>query len=60
MLDLRKVVEICAACSPERVIPREMRAVALGEGLTRRVMSNPIPYALLLSVRRGGTFKDAA
>ena len=60
MLDMRKVVEICSASSPERELPREMRTVASAGDLAKRVMSNPVPYALLLSIRRGGTFKDAA
>lgn len=60
MLDIVKIIEICSASSPEEELPRGLRTAAPAGDLTRRVTSNPIPYALLLSIRRGGTFKDAA
>ena len=60
MLHINRLAEICRASSPEKEIPKEIRRDDRSGGLEERVMSNPIPYALLLSIRRGGTFKDVA
>ncbi len=60
MSDISWIAEICSASSPEKELPRELRKSASSGDLNERVVSKPIPYALLLSIRRGGTFKDAA
>ena len=54
-MDIRKVVDCCEASSPERPIPVEIRNRPPRD-VTEKVINRPLPLALLLALKRGGTF----
>ena len=54
-MDLKRVIEVCEVSSPEKEIPVEVRNMP-PKGVTEKVIENPIPFSLLLAIRRGGTF----
>ena len=52
---MKRVIEVCEVSSPEKEIPVEVRKMP-PKGVTEKVIENPIPFSLLLAIRRGGTF----
>ena len=59
-MDISKVIKACNAASPETKLPRELRQPLPKRGKEDTTLSTPAAFALMTSIRRGGTFDDAA